>query len=276
MDAAAPAAAQPQVQIKSFDGPLGRRIIDTHIWAVREGLRGATAYDLFDGYCQRLVIHHVPLWRGHTAMETLHPQWSGYGYTWRRDLNAIQPEQYVRGSNIMDEHWQKSPMFDLIRRAQAGEHNPTMRRRLELGPEQRDFEVLDEFFAAGATDYFAQLFIFGERGDPAHGTGIVYSFSTDRRGGFDDRRYRAAAGDAACAVAGNEGARRLRDRLRTAADLPRRGDRPARPCRRDRARLGREHSRGALVRRHPRLHRQRATACRGRRSSIFSTMCSRH
>ena len=108
MDAVAPAAAQPQVQIESFDGPLGRRIIDTHIWAVREGLRGATAYDLFDGYCQRLVIHHVPLWRGHTAMETLHPQWSGYGYTWRRDLNAIQPEQYVRGNDTA-ERWQKSP-----------------------------------------------------------------------------------------------------------------------------------------------------------------------
>ena len=181
MDAAAPAVPEPQVQIESFDGPLGRRIIDTHIWAVREGLRGATAYDLFDGYCQRLVIHHVPLWRGHTSMETLHPQWSGYGYTWRRDLNAIQPEQYVRGNDTA-ERWQKSPMFDLIRRAHAGEHNPTMRRRLELGPEQRDFEVLDEFFAAGATDYFAQLFVFGERGDPAHGTGIVYSFSTDRRG----------------------------------------------------------------------------------------------
>jgi adenylate cyclase len=184
MEAVTPVAPEPQTQIESFDGPLGRRIIDTHIWAVREGLRGATAYDLFDGYCQRLVIHHVPLWRGHTSMETLHPQWSGYGYTWRRDLNAIQPEQYARG-NMMDADWQKSPMFDLIRRARAGEHNPLMRRHLEQGPEQRDFEVLDEFFAGGATDYLAQLFIFGEHGDPAHGTGIVYSFSTDRRGGFD-------------------------------------------------------------------------------------------
>ena len=63
------------------------------IWAVREGLRGATAYDLFDGYCQRLVVDGVPLWRAHAAMETLHPQWNGFGYTWRRDLNAIQPEQ---------------------------------------------------------------------------------------------------------------------------------------------------------------------------------------
>jgi adenylate cyclase len=86
--------AQPHVP--TFDGPLGRAIIETHIWAVHEGLSGATARDLFDGYCQRLVVHGVPLWRAHTAMETLHPQWGGYGYTWRRDLNAIQPEQYAR------------------------------------------------------------------------------------------------------------------------------------------------------------------------------------
>ena len=40
-----------------------------------------------------------------------------------------------------------------------------MRRRLETGPDQRDFSVLKEFFAQGATDYFAQLFTFGEQGD---------------------------------------------------------------------------------------------------------------
>ena len=33
--------------------------------AVREGLRGASAYDLLDGYCQRLVIGGAPLWRAH-------------------------------------------------------------------------------------------------------------------------------------------------------------------------------------------------------------------
>jgi len=185
MTAALPAPPEPQLQIQSFDAPLGRRIIDTHIWAVREGLRGAAAYDLFDGYCQRLVLHGVPLWRAHTAMETLHPQWGGYGYTWRRDLNAIQPEQYAR-QNMPSAEWLRSPMYDLIRRAQAGEPNPTMRRRLQAGPEQRDFPALEDFFAEGATDYFAQLFVFGERGDPAQGTGVVYSFATDRRGGFHD------------------------------------------------------------------------------------------
>jgi hypothetical protein len=53
----------PRLSVDSFDGPLGRSIIDTHIWAVDQGLRGAGAYALFDGYCQRLVIHGVPLWR---------------------------------------------------------------------------------------------------------------------------------------------------------------------------------------------------------------------
>ena len=37
-------------------------------------------------------------------MRTLHPQWGGYGYTWRRDLNAIQPEQYERGSEY-EQNW---------------------------------------------------------------------------------------------------------------------------------------------------------------------------
>jgi adenylate cyclase len=185
MNSSTPAAPDTLVPIETFDGPLGQRIIDTHIWAVHEGLRGATAYDLFDGFCQRLVIHGTPLWRAHTAMETLHPQWGGYGYTWRRDLNAIQPQHYAHGTTEESE-WLSSPFQDLIRRAQTGEDNPWMRRRLAQGPEQRDFPVLDEFFATGATDYYGQLFSFGEGGDRSQGTGIVYSFTTDRDGGFND------------------------------------------------------------------------------------------
>ena len=61
-----------------------------------------------------------------------------------------------------------------------------MRRRLETGPEERDFPVLEEYFAAGATDYVAYLFDFGKGGDRSQGTGIVYSFSADRKGGFSD------------------------------------------------------------------------------------------
>jgi adenylate cyclase len=148
-------------------------------------LRGATADELFDGYCQRLVVLGTGLWRAHSAMETLHPQWNGYGLTWRRDLNAIAPEQYPHDDGA-DPIWVQSPFFDLIRRARGGEANPSMRRRLGAGPDERDFPVLEEFFALGATDYFAQLYAFGKDGDRSHGSGVVYSFATDRKGGFSD------------------------------------------------------------------------------------------
>ena len=181
------AEALARLQVATFDDALGRRIIETHIWAVREGLRGADAYHLFDGYCQRLVVDGFPLWRAHTAMETLHPQWNGYGYTWRRDLNAIEPEQYAHGT-FEDEIWVTSPLNQLIQRAEDGDPNPSMRRHLERGPEERDFPVLKEFFSQGGTDYVAYLFIYGEASgrDRSQGSGIVYSFTTDRTGGYND------------------------------------------------------------------------------------------
>ncbi len=180
-----PADLLAELKLQTFDGALGRRIIETHIWAVREGLRGATAYELFDGYCQRLVVNGTPLWRAHTTMETLHPQWNAYGYTWRRDLNAIAPEQYPHGSDEGAD-FLGSPINTLVTQARAGAPNPTMRRRLETGPEERDFPVLEEFAAEGATDYAAYLFIYGEEGARSQGTGIVYSFAADRKGGFSD------------------------------------------------------------------------------------------
>jgi hypothetical protein len=27
----------------------------------------------------------------------LHPQWAGYGYTWRRDGGGVEPQQFPRG-----------------------------------------------------------------------------------------------------------------------------------------------------------------------------------
>ena len=61
-----------------------------------------------------------------------------------------------------------------------------MRRHLEAGAAQRDFPVLEEFFAQGATDYLSQLYEFGDGSDPSQGTGVIYSFAADRRGGFED------------------------------------------------------------------------------------------
>jgi adenylate cyclase len=173
----------------SFDGPLGRKIIELHVWAVGEGLRGSEAAPLFDGFCRRLIGAGVPLWRAFAGMRTLHPQWGGYGYTWLRHLNAIQPTQFERG----DEYEQvilRGPIGHLVREAEAsaggGEPWRNLRRRLASPEAQIDLPLLDQLAAAGATDYFAEVVRFGAGGDPSRGTGIGYSFATDRPEGFHD------------------------------------------------------------------------------------------
>ena len=50
----------PELRRRTFDDELGRRIVDTHIWAVREGLRGASAHDLFDAHLPLLRYEQQP------------------------------------------------------------------------------------------------------------------------------------------------------------------------------------------------------------------------
>ena len=121
----------------SLDPALGRQIIDLHIWAVRQGLRGSAVEALFDGFCQRLVIIGVPLWRGFVGMRTLHPQWGGYGYTWRRDLNAIEQDRFERGSGTNPD-WQVSPFNYLINRSQLPNANGVASLRRHLAGRGKD------------------------------------------------------------------------------------------------------------------------------------------
>jgi len=137
----------------SYDGALGRQIIDLHVWAVRQGLLGIDAAALFDGLCERLVIAVEPLWRAFAGMRTLHPQWGGYGYTWWRDRNSVQPEQFERGSEY-EQNFLTSPFSRLLGQtedsAKKGEPWRHLRRRL-VGPEaQLDFPILEALAAAGA------------------------------------------------------------------------------------------------------------------------------
>ena len=172
-----------------YDSALGRQVVELHVWAVSQGLRGVAADALFDAFCQRLVIAGLPLWRGYAAMNTLHPQWGGYSYTWRRNLNAIEPGQFERAV-YRGPGWFDSPFAHLLsqRNAFSEEAKPWLHLRRRLaGPEaQLDFPILEEFAAAGGTDYFAEVVRFGSDGDPSHGTGVGYSFTSDRAEGFRD------------------------------------------------------------------------------------------
>ncbi len=172
---------------QGYDAPAGRRIIDIHIWAVREGLRGAEPVSLFMGLCQRLVDGGVPVWRAFAGTRTLHPQWAGYSYTWWRDSGGVEPMRFPRGDRY--EQIVADSVFGHLRRksAAAGDGNSwiSLRRRL-AGPEaQFDFPVLAELADQGATDYFAELVGPGLE-EASRGDAVAYSFATDRTDGFSD------------------------------------------------------------------------------------------
>ena len=169
----------------SYDGPLGRRIIELHVWAVRRGLLGTGAVELFDGFCRHLIAAGIPLVRGFAGMRTLHPQWGGYTYTWRRDLDGIEPDQFERG-NEYEQSVSNSPIGYLAHQQGGGRPWRFLRRRLTAPEAQLDFPLLERLAAAGATDYFAQVVRFGADGDASRGTGIGYSFAIDRPEGFRD------------------------------------------------------------------------------------------
>jgi adenylate cyclase len=173
--------------LPSFDSGLGQRIIALNIWATRQGLRGATVDALLGGLFEALVEAGVPLSRAFAGMRTLHPQWGGYGYTWRRG-HGIEPAQYERGS-IYEAVIADSPFGGLIDQlAEARDPGPPwayLRRRLAGPAAQLDIPLLAERAAEGATDYFALLAGFAA-GDPSRGSGVGYSFETDRSEGFRD------------------------------------------------------------------------------------------
>jgi adenylate cyclase len=185
----------PAPGVLSFDAPLGRKIIELHIWAVGEGLRGADAASLFDRFCQRLVDAGVPLWRAFAGTRTLHPQWGGYGYWWWRQQNAAaEPLQFERGHRY-EETVINSPIGHLIRLGDSLEATTppeearpwlNLRRRLKGLDALFDFPVLEELAVAGGTDYFAEIVRFGTLGDASRGTGVGYSFATDQTEGFRD------------------------------------------------------------------------------------------
>ena len=178
----------PWLRPASFDGELGRNIIDLNIWATRQGLLGVDTPVLLGGLCRRLVAAGVPLWRVFAGMRTLHPQWAGYGYTWQSEFDAVEPAQFERGGDY-EEAVANSPFGQLIEAAQAGgttDLQRYLRRRLG-GPLARlDFPQLERLAADGATDYFAALIGFGAGGDSSRGSGIGFSFATCRTDGFRD------------------------------------------------------------------------------------------
>lgn len=158
-------------------------------WLVERALASSTASEVFEGLIKRLRDEGFMIDRGHLAYTTLHPLHHGSGVTWSVDKGLVT-EAYEHRRETESLGWAVSPMRYVV-----NERVDRLRRRLAGPGATLDFPVLEQFAAAGLTDYlllaceFDSFFapVADEEDDAKASTsGMACSFATAREGGFSD------------------------------------------------------------------------------------------
>jgi adenylate cyclase len=144
-------------------------------WLAGEALQDSEPTALYGELCQRLRGVGIPILRGRVGFRILHPLYDAGTLNWTRE-NGVAVEFY-RPEQSGREQFLLSPM------GHALTHRlPVLRRRLTGDTALLDFEVLDEFRAAGGTDYVVLLVGFDRTGK----NGLICSWLSDRPAGLTD------------------------------------------------------------------------------------------
>lgn len=139
----------------------------------------------FLALCAHILDAGIPLLRAHLSTRSLHPMFVAGTVTWERedkpDVVRIPPE------DDNSEGWKQSPLFALLH-----SRGFEARYRLTAGGDWREFPILVDLSERGATDYYAQVVIFGSREQAwARQDGCIFSWTTDHPGGFSDDQIAA-------------------------------------------------------------------------------------
>lgn len=148
-------------------------------WLVEQGLRGASDLDVFAGFCERIVAGGIRLQRAYCAARVLHPNYAGFALI--RNKNGEVNEETYTPDNANPETWAASPLKLMV-----DDGVPEVRRRLDTPDAAREFPVMADFQKDGATDYFGLICGYSNEQDDRRGFGTVFSWVTDKPGGFSD------------------------------------------------------------------------------------------
>ncbi len=140
-------------------------------WILREAWEATTVEELVGRLARCLAENGVPLWRLSLIIRTLHPQLLGRAYVWQRDKDEIELRRLPH-SSLESPAFLNSPLVPIFQGAGG------IRRRLDVDNPQLDFPILEEFHAAGATDYVAMPMRFSD------GQINCLTLTSDRPGGF--------------------------------------------------------------------------------------------
>lgn len=140
-------------------------------WLLREAWEAASSAELVDRFARQLVEAGFCVLRLTVIIPTLHPQLASNAFVWRRGESVVD-ERDLPHYGMQSEAYLKSPVIRIF----SGEGG--IRRRLEGPNPPRDFPILDDLLAEGATDYVAMPMRF------SNGKINVMTIACDRPGGF--------------------------------------------------------------------------------------------
>jgi len=143
-------------------------------WLLREAWEAASSAELVDRFARQLVEAGFGILRLSVIIPTLHPQLASNAFVWRRGQSVVD-ERDLPHYGLQSEAYLKSPIIRIF----GGEGG--IRRRLEGPNPARDFPILEDLLAEGATDYVAMPMRFST------GRINVLSLACDRPGGFSTK-----------------------------------------------------------------------------------------
>jgi adenylate cyclase len=168
-------------------------------WLAKAGLRGEAEATLVNGFCERAVAAGVPISRALLLVDTLHPIYEGRLVRWGYDPSQRAVVDYGRThlpEGIADrrllaeqsEHaarWRASPFFRLLETGESW-----LRRRVTTENEA-EFPVLQDYRAAGMTDYLAVISRFAPEGVIGEMECVYSSWASAHADGFADAHIAA-------------------------------------------------------------------------------------
>jgi adenylate cyclase len=162
-----------QKRSEAHVGTIDLQAIDELIeWMVDGARPSASANDIIDSICKRLMAAGVPIFRFALFIYTLHPNLIGWRFVWTPDKGVVRSPG-PRGLFSTDEY-RINPLPTVI------EKQVPTRRKLVDPNCPHDYRIVEELIADGFTDYFVQpiIYITGETN--------AASWSSKAEGGFSD------------------------------------------------------------------------------------------
>jgi class 3 adenylate cyclase len=141
------------------------------VWLLRAAGRIADPAELTRQIGKTLVSNGIPAWRLNVLCWSLHPQFAGVSYLWKRDGDVLEASE-ARHEILVDPRYTNSPMRH-VSDGMGGVRQSLVQENAEFS-----FPIMDELRELGGTDYVAMPLRFSD------GRINVLTLATDAPGGF--------------------------------------------------------------------------------------------